>query len=225
MITILTLTYNGRHDSLKRTIDSVYEHTDTPFEYIVVDNDSNITAKKLLDEYQNDKKVKWIELKTNEGVCARNYGIEEAKGEIIVQIDDDVTVHKGWTDILMNFVDPEIGCIGPDGSWFDGWKGNNMFNKRGIKPGDFCDFITGFFMCFRNCGVRYDNVNFKFFWREESDLNIQIKQKGYRCKMTPMVVDHHSLRNGIDRTLLDANTKNLEKKWKDVPIQWERFKQ
>jgi glycosyltransferase involved in cell wall biosynthesis len=164
-------------------------------------------------------------LQTNEGVCARNYGIDIAKGNIIIQIDDDCIANPGWSNILNEFdIDNNLGAIGPCGALLNKkeWIENKQlkFIRNGIKIGDTVDFLTGYFYVFRNCGVRYPtSKNFHKFWQEEPYLQFELKSKGYKLKTcSPLVCTHRSLRKDIDWEMHDANLKFVYDKWKDLKI-------
>ena len=47
------------------------------------------------------------------GVCAaRNRAIPEARGEILVFVDDDIVAHSGWLHALLEgFSDPQVACV------------------------------------------------------------------------------------------------------------------
>lgn len=91
-ISIIITTYN-RPLFLKRALQSVIKQDSSDLEIVVVDNGGLQETKRIVEEFSNRKKdnsIKYIkELSKNSPSVARNRGIEEAKGQLIVFLDDD----------------------------------------------------------------------------------------------------------------------------------------
>lgn len=212
MFSIIVLTYN-RVKSLQKCLGSIINNTTLPYEIIVVDNGSTDETVQVLSEFQHSKlmDLKCVLLPTNQGVCARNEGFRLARYSLIQQIDDDVTVHKGWDKAVKEAFesDPKIGMVGVQGSLvnenfdFDTWKHNNGY----------VDELTGYFVCSRNIGVNYDS-KIEFFWSEDSDRSFTYKSLGWKLKVIPMVCTHVSLRTEIDWNLHNKNKDYVKNKWK-----------
>lgn len=81
--------YNGE-DYLNESIKSILNQTHKDFEFIIVNDGSTDRTKSILDQL-NDKRIKVIHLKQNQGVSnARNIAVQHAKADwIAVQDDDD----------------------------------------------------------------------------------------------------------------------------------------
>lgn len=94
MVSVIIPTYD-RPDFLKNAIESALNQTYNNIEVIVVDdNNPNTEARhqteKLMKEYIENKKVKYIKHKINKnGSAARNTGIKHAAGKYIALLDDD----------------------------------------------------------------------------------------------------------------------------------------
>lgn len=98
---------------LKRAVSSLREHTDGPWELIVVDNGSNDGSVAWLRQ-QSD--VVLIEADHNMGApAARNIGLGRARGETVVLCDNDVVFTPNWRAILIHhlYAWPDIGMVGP----------------------------------------------------------------------------------------------------------------
>jgi GT2 family glycosyltransferase len=82
-----------------------------PLEIIVVDNCSAEPARNYLQEFLPAIKV--IEMASNLGIAGRNRGIEEAGGEIVVTLDDDVYGLDGddLRRIIDVLADPRVGAV------------------------------------------------------------------------------------------------------------------
>lgn len=89
LVSVVILTYK-RREALERTLDSVLQQEYPNREIIVVDTVSEVDVRGVIQA--RDPSIKLIELTENVGAAAsRNPGIREARGQIIVTIDDDVS--------------------------------------------------------------------------------------------------------------------------------------
>ena len=217
MISIVVLTMN-RLESLKRCIKSIEENTTMPYEIIVVDNASSDGTgvwilSKVRDSILSDKcNFTGIYNQENEGVIARNKGFRIAKGDILLQVDDDVIVHPSWdTTVLEPFNDPKVGCVGVQGGIIHEWLSMNVWESNN----GYVDFLTGYCYALRNIGVYYDE-RFGRLWHEELWLTLKFKELGYKLRVVPMVCTHASQRTGeVEWCLHDRNLKYVYDKWKD----------
>ena len=77
-------------DYLKQCLDSIIAQSYQNFEVILVDDGSTDKSGQICDIYSSKYKNFRVIRKNNGGLSqARNYGIEEAKGEYVVFIDSD----------------------------------------------------------------------------------------------------------------------------------------
>ena len=82
----------GRPEFLRETIESVLAADPLPAELIVVDGDSNRSAEPVVDEFRGGK-TDLVYFPTIPSVTRqRNMGIHAAGSEVVVFLDDDVTV-------------------------------------------------------------------------------------------------------------------------------------
>lgn len=94
LVSVIIPSYGGGQ-FLKRAIDSVLSQTYDNIEIIVVDDNgvgtfNQIETAKVMNEYTNDHKVKYVCHKVNiNGSAARNTGVKESSGEYIALLDDD----------------------------------------------------------------------------------------------------------------------------------------
>lgn len=109
-----------RYPYILKAIDTISKQTYRNFEtIIVVDGNKELYATlSSLNDQNNGKWKKDIKLKilNNEKrggpSIARNMGISEAKGEIVVITDDDVHVSPRWLDNLVNSFDDGVLMVG-----------------------------------------------------------------------------------------------------------------
>jgi len=115
----------GRKQLLKRCIDSIFSHTSTPFEIIIIDNDSQDgTSDYLMSESKIRPSIKHYRQFSNLGYQkAVNIGVAKAKGEFIMLFNDDAWVDgrevdgRDWLQVYMDELkgNPNLGLVGPHG--------------------------------------------------------------------------------------------------------------
>lgn len=89
LVSVVIPLYN-RENTIQRAVDSILNQTYINIEVLVVDDGSTDVSVKMLEKYQNDKRVKIFLQGTNKGAnAARNRGIQEAEGEYIAFQDSD----------------------------------------------------------------------------------------------------------------------------------------
>jgi len=98
-ISVIICTYN-RCESLCNTLDSLIRQKNIDFEYeiIIVDNNSKDNTKEILYSYIQKFKLKLkYFFEYQQGLSyARNIGIKEAKGSILIFTDDDCILDENW---------------------------------------------------------------------------------------------------------------------------------
>lgn len=125
-ITVVICTYN-RCVSLAKALDSVIAQSlpkTLSWEILVVDNNSTDRTREVAEDYCHKcpERVRYI-FEQEQGLSrARNRGVREAQGEIVVFVDDDVIANSTWLRSLT-------------ASLFDGkWAGAG---GRIVPPSDF----------------------------------------------------------------------------------------
>jgi glycosyltransferase involved in cell wall biosynthesis len=114
-LSIIICTHNPRPDYLSRTLEALRAQTlpMAEWELLVVDNASRspVAALVSLTWHPNARHIK-------EGVLgltpARLRGIQEARGEVLVFVDDDSLLEPSYLEIAMGIAKsrPELGCWG-----------------------------------------------------------------------------------------------------------------
>lgn len=109
-----------RFSHARRSLESIYEHTQIPFKLIYVDGGSPRSVREYLREQSDTRNFQLIRtedfLSPNQ---ARNLGLAEADTEYVVFIDNDVEVSPGWLQQLATCADDTqatvvcpLTCIG-----------------------------------------------------------------------------------------------------------------
>ena len=98
--------YNGE-DILHRCLVSVYNHTDTKHEVIVIDNGSSDNSISMIEK--KFPKTKIISTGKNLGYSgACNKGAKEAKNDYLIFLNNDTEITKGWIEPLINALQNEM---------------------------------------------------------------------------------------------------------------------
>jgi len=117
LVTLIVPTCNG-HKILKTCIDSILNKTTYPnYEIIIIDN--RTSCEKTLSFIHstvatkpNIRALKWD--KPFNFSAINNFGVSQAKGEIVGLINNDIEViSPDWlTEMVSHAIRPEIGCVG-----------------------------------------------------------------------------------------------------------------
>ena len=80
--------------------------TEVPFEVIVVDNGSTDTTQNDVQEWiRRDERFRLLEEPKVGHSYAKNAGLRDARGELVLFTDDDVVVPDGWIATYVRFFD------------------------------------------------------------------------------------------------------------------------
>ena len=115
-VSIIIVTYNNLNLT-RMCLESIFTKTGYPnYEIIVVDNASTDGTREFLRSQQQERdNVRIILNNQNEGfAAANNKGIRESGGELLVLLNNDTIVTRGWlTGLLRHLKNPETGLVGP----------------------------------------------------------------------------------------------------------------
>lgn len=116
LVSIITLTHN-EWKYTNMCLTSIQRYTHIPYEVIVVDNGSrDNTLNRLRDGQQKYRWLHLVENEINRGFAAgMNMGIEEAKGDYIVLLNNDTLPSFHWLDNPLQLLKelPDAGIVGP----------------------------------------------------------------------------------------------------------------
>ena len=138
---IIVPTYN-RKERLVGCVINLLNQDCKDYEVIIVDDGSLDGTKEMINNLQkNHKNLIYLRQRNRGPGIARNYGVESAKGKIIVLTDDDCIAEKEWLkEIIKPFKkDKKIGVVGggyilhEEKGLIGLWQNCNV--NRGIKDG------------------------------------------------------------------------------------------
>jgi GT2 family glycosyltransferase/glycosyltransferase involved in cell wall biosynthesis len=117
LASIVIITYNNLSFS-RLCLQSLYAHTEWPnFEVVVVDNASTDGTREYLKEAERQfPQLRVVLNDTNRGfAAANNIGLQVARGEYLVLLNNDTVLVRGWLSTLIRHLatNDTIGLIGP----------------------------------------------------------------------------------------------------------------
>ncbi len=243
LVSIVILTFN-QLDRTKECLASIEKHTGIPHEVIVVDNGSTDGTVNYLRKWaKKHDNFHLIVNKTNKGFAAgNNQGIEQAKGDYVVLLNNDVVVSEGWLEGMLSAFekDSTIGLVGPMTNYISG---EQMEPDAAYK--DLAEFeafarnyrvvhkdqvnavvrLVGFCLMIKREVIekiglldeRFGKGNF-----EDDDYCLRASIAGYKLALAREVFVHHYgsstfKGNKINyQKMLDKNRAIFIEKWKDL---------
>lgn len=222
-ITVILCTYN-RCDSLATSLDSVAASVvpaGVEWEVLVVDNNSKDHTREVIESFctQYPGRFRYVS-ELRQGLSnARNAGIREACGDVLVFVDDDVIVDRDWLHNLTAAMEdtrwvgaggrirPEEGFSPP--AWLNiGGKfdlgGSIVLFDLGDQPGELDRAPFGTNMAFRkNMFEKYGNFRSdlgrcgdSLIGNEESEFAHRLLNGGERLWYAPSAVVYHPVPKG-----------------------------
>ncbi len=141
-ISIIIANRNGEK-YLKTCITSVLKSSTKNYEILFIDNRSTDSSIEIINEFaRKDSRIRILINEANKGVpFSRNRAIKEAKGDILVFLDNDTKVDKDWLGgIIQTFsADRTIGAL--QCKIFD-FKKTDLIQEIGMKLYPYTGFGT-----------------------------------------------------------------------------------
>jgi GT2 family glycosyltransferase len=120
LVSIIIPTYKREKD-LQECLNSILSQSDLPFEVIIIDNANSPKTEELVKKNKelfekNNVFLKYlINRKENSLTSARNIGVKNAVGDIILFLDDDVVLDKGYIKNILKVYEKYPNAIGVQG--------------------------------------------------------------------------------------------------------------
>ncbi len=183
LVSVVLITLKG---NIKECLEYLIAQTYSNYEIIVVsDNpDLNLSSARSLEV-----PIRVISNKTRVGIGrARNMGVKEARGKIVVFTDDDAIPRINWIEKLINCFDKEtIAVFGrvipktPD------------ISKPILRLTEFHKYMLGCNMGFRKdilskIGLFNEKID---YGNDENDIIVRLHEKGYQIKTCKNAIIKH----------------------------------
>ena len=178
-VTLLTVVHGWRPDA-ERWLLSVFSHSKTDFEALIVDNSNDVRIEAWLAGRAAER-FRFIRLFPTLGFgAAVNAGIEAAAGEVVVLFDPGVEL-KGdaITPLLEALADPSVILAGPYGV-----RGKGTIKEFEESAGPEVDAIEGYCMAFRRADAiaagGFD-PKFRFYRIADIEFGFRLRDRGGRA--------------------------------------------
>jgi len=214
---IILVVHNGR-PYLEGCLDSLRRTLPADAEIIVVDNGSTDGSAALVQAWMPEARLRVNP--TNRGFAAAcHQGAEEARGEVLVFLNQDTRVESGWLEALLEpFQDPGVGLTTPTILWMDDPErvqscgqdvhytglvfarcfGTPRSALADAVPTDVAAVSGAAFAIRREVWEELGGFSKTFFmYYEETDLSWRAQRAGYRCLHVPASIVYHAGR--LDR--------------------------
>lgn len=191
---IIIPTYN-RRSLLKRVLRALFSQTYPPdkYEIIVVDDGSTDGTGGMVRRLKAPCTLRYFRQRKGGPSAARNYGIKQARGEIIIFIDSDILVDSHFVQEHLEYHQkyPRIVAKGPV------IHTHTLVHPTGER-GKLKDMSTAFFAT-GNCSVEKKTLlkaglfdeDFKEYGWEDLELGIRLKKQGLRTVTNKRAVGYH----------------------------------
>ena len=214
IISIITPTFNRAHE-LKYLLESLENQKidHNIFELIISDDGSTDGTRELIKDWEikSSFSIKYIRQKNQGPGPARNHGLENSVGELIVFIDSDCEAHPDWLKIIMeNYKkDSFDACGGPDSSKDDftvlqksiDFSMTSFLTTGGMR-GHSENMIAEFYPRTHNMAIKkvlYDRIGGFGLLRHGQDIEFsnRIKKSGARIKFIKDAIVYHRRRTSL----------------------------
>jgi len=235
-LSVIISTYN-RREILQKTLAAYQAQSARSgiLEVLVLDDESTDGTPEAVSEFsaRSELPVRYFRLPHGGQAAARNHGIREAKGRLILFGDDDilpgpnlVAEHLAWHT---KYPQAGVGILGLV-EWspevkptpFMDWLAEEGFFEYGrLKAGE----ETGF-GCFYSCNLSLKtdflrenglfDEDFKSYGFEDTELGYRLEKKGFRLLYNPRAIGYHykfvSFRDTCRRARVVAAARRLFEK-------------
>lgn len=209
-------------DYTRQCLESVFRHTDVPYDLIIVDNGSRDGTPAFLSGLRRPsphmKRLRILTNRTNGGVArAWNQGLQEAApGRPVCFLNNDIVVTPGWLGSLLRFLaeKPDVGIAGThvtDGelpAGYAAWSAHYVAENRDRMDDGFhgCCFALSPEVIKR---VGAFDERFEIGVWEDVDYHHRARLAGYWPRVTHRAVVHHYGSKTISSVVAELGNRNI----------------
>jgi len=204
MLSIIVPSYNSEH-VISDCLDSFEKQTYADdFEIIVVDSSIDKTSEIVVSDYPNVKLIR-LNKRTDPG-RARNIGIGEARGDLIVFIDADCVAAPNWLERMVGAHESSYDIVG--GIVRNSPKSNNLVGRAGYMA-EFRDFLPRIHRQevthIPTCNISYKRRIFNkfglfqgdYYPQEDLIFNYSLLKQGEKILLDPVICVWHRHRSRL----------------------------
>lgn len=202
-VSIVIPAYN-EEKVIRRCVESCVNQSVPPLEILVIDNKSKDSTKEivqsLIKEYP-DAGIKYLQQFDKQGLIpTRNFGLDQAKGDVIGRIDADTRLTKDWVKVLTEtFSDPEVAAATGPVAYYDlpggtskpAMKADDITRRLMLKLGRQYHFVFGSNMALRKTAwetIRSETcLDEEDLFHEDIDISIHLAQHGLKVAYNPLM--------------------------------------
>jgi GT2 family glycosyltransferase len=218
-ISVVIVNFNGQHH-VASCLDALLAQQAPPFEVVFVDNASSDGSAGFVRAHYPQVRV--VQLSENLGFAGgNNYGAREARGDLLVFLNNDTAVEPGWLQALIEGLDwaPDVGLVtsrivymhdpavldsAGDGVTRAGGafkRGHGAAASRYMAKGEVFGACGAAFLIPRAVFDEVGGFDEDFFLsHEDVDLSYRARLRGYRCVYVPEAVVRHVGSASLGRT-------------------------
>ncbi|MBT7703784.1 glycosyltransferase family 2 protein [Candidatus Peregrinibacteria bacterium] len=101
-----------RSQDLKVLLKSFILQTRNPLEILIIDQSDDTKTKELCLRFKKELPIKYTHSKIKSSTHNRNLGVRQAKGEVVVFLDDDTELEPDYLEQIDNFYKEHPKAIG-----------------------------------------------------------------------------------------------------------------
>jgi len=249
LVSIVIVNWNGA-EVLPECLRSLLALNYKPIEIVIVDNGSTDSSVEIVREICGDD-VKIVRLEKNVGFAAGvNIGVENASGEFIATLNNDMIVEPSWLDQPMALLkDKSVGIVScRQMNYYDRSKVDGLYHcitkEMTLMPfgagREYCDdelFSKQGYVVSANGGsaiIRTEifrdlgGYDADFFgYMEETDFCLRAFLRGWRCAYAPSAVVYHkdgfTFKKNLGRQYYFRERNRIWFIYKNIPA-WDIFK-
>lgn len=203
-VTVIVPTYNRNH-FVERAFVSLVEqdYPSDKLEIIVIDDGSTDQTHEILLRFQSEyPNFRYLQQINSGPATARNAGLREARGEIILFMDDDCIADDKWVrELIRAYEDPEVGGVAGRIQFVP--PADNIANRCAARStgdgqpidanGQIAFFVTAN-ASFRRAVLEqvggFDTA-FPHAAQEDLDLSFRVKSRGWKLLYSDTAIVHH----------------------------------
>jgi len=202
-VTVVVPTYN-REKLLRNLLDSLFRQSypANKFEIIVVDDGSKDGTREMVETYRKgaNRNLKYFYQQNKGPAGARNTGIRNSSGSLIVFTDDDCIASSNWLqEMVKGYDNSNVAGVGGSikaiatQSIISEYCSYIGVMEKPLMQGDTVKYLVG-----ANSSFRKEHLDVAGWFNEamplggeDLDISFRLEQAGYALKFNPEAVIYH----------------------------------